>query len=110
MFLALFCQTAQVVNFHQASINVVHQRRLTFDLEIETTRDRSSSFRTRSQGHISRGDSAEEFMVIHALGCERLLVLSGGLPSNPLKNYFLLVWRLSNAFGCFPHTSPQMYF
>ena len=32
------------------------------------------------------GDSAEEFISIHALGRERLLVLSCGLPSRPLKN------------------------
>ena len=33
------------------------------------------------QGHMSVGDSAEEFISIHALGRERLLVLSCGLPS-----------------------------
>ena len=34
------------------------------------------------------GDSAEEFISIHALGRERLLVLSCGLPSHPLKVLF----------------------
>ena len=38
------------------------------------------------QGHMSVGDSAEEFIAIHALGRERLLVLSCGLPSHPLQN------------------------
>ena len=35
---------------------------------------------------MSVGDSAEEFISIHALRRERLLVLSCGLPSDPLKN------------------------
>ena len=40
------------------------------------------------QGHMSAGDSAEEFISIHALGRERLLVLSCGLPSHPSpQNY-----------------------
>ena len=34
---------------------------------------------------MSVGDSVEEFILIHALGRERLLVLSCGSPSNPLK-------------------------
>ena len=34
---------------------------------------------------MSVGDSAEEFISIHALGRKRLLVLSCGLPSHPLK-------------------------
>ena len=34
---------------------------------------------------MSVGDSAEEFISIHALGRERLLVLSCGLLSHPLK-------------------------
>ena len=37
---------------------------------------------------MSAGDSAEEFFSIHALGRERLLVLSCGLPSHPLKILF----------------------
>ena len=37
-----------VNNFHQALIKIVHQTRLTFDLEIETTHGHSSSFLTRS--------------------------------------------------------------
>ena len=41
---------------------------------------------------MSVGDSTEEFMSIHALGRERLLVLSCGLPSHPLKS--LLFARL----------------
>ena len=38
---------------------------------------------------MSVGDSAEEFTSIHALGRERLLVLSCGLPSHSLKIMFL---------------------
>ena len=41
------------------------------------------------QGHTSVGDSAEESISIHALGRERLLVLSCGVPSHPLKVLFL---------------------
>ena len=37
------------------------------------------------QGHMSVGDSAEEFISIHALGRERLFMLSCSLPSHPLK-------------------------
>ena len=37
---------------------------------------------------MSVGDSAEEFISIHALGRERLLELSSGLPSHPLKILF----------------------
>ena len=40
------------------------------------------------QGHVSVGESAEKFISIHALGRERLLVLSCGLPSHPLKILF----------------------
>ena len=41
------------------------------------------------QGHMSVGDSAEEFISVHALGRERLLVFYCGLPSHPLKILFL---------------------
>ena len=37
------------------------------------------------QGHMSVGDSAEQLISMHALGRVRLLVLSCGLPSHPLK-------------------------
>ena len=40
------------------------------------------------QRHMSVRDSAEQFISIHALGRERLLVLSSGLPSHPLKILF----------------------
>ena len=39
------------------------------------------------------GDSGEEFSSIHALGRERLVVLSCGLPSHHLKILFLPVGR-----------------
>ena len=42
---------------------------------------------------MSVGDSAEEFISIHALGCERLLVSSGGLPSHPLNILFFARWE-----------------
>ena len=42
---------------------------------------------------MSVGDSAEEFISIHALGRERLVVLSCGLPSHRLKVLFSPVGR-----------------
>ena len=57
------------------------------------------------------GDSAEEFISIHALGRERLLVFSFGLPSHPLKILFFV--RLETIEGfclSFLHTSRQMCF
>ena len=39
------------------------------------------------------GDSAEEFISIHALGRERLLVLPCDLPSHPLKILFFARWE-----------------
>ena len=45
------------------------------------------------QGHMSVGDSAEEFISVHALGRERLLVLSCGLPSHPLKILLFARWE-----------------
>ena len=47
---------------------------------------------------MSVGDSAEEFVSIHALGCERLLVLSGGLPSHPLNVLFFARWETIESF------------
>ena len=43
---------------------------------------------------MSVGDSAEEFISIHALGRERSLVLSCGLPSHPLKSLFFARWKM----------------
>ena len=40
------------------------------------------------QGHMSVGDSAEEFISTQALERERLLVLSCGHPSHPLILFF----------------------
>ena len=63
------------------------------------------------QGHMSVGDSAEEFISIHALGRERLLVLSCGLPSHPLKMLFSARWETIKSFCLnFLHTSRQMCF
>ena len=45
------------------------------------------------QGHMSVGDSAEEFISIHALGRERLLVLSCGVLSHPLIILFFARWE-----------------
>ena len=50
------------------------------------------------QGHTSVGDSAEEFISIHALGRERLLVLSCGLPSHALKILFFARWETIDVF------------
>ena len=63
------------------------------------------------QGHMSLGDSAEEFISIHALGRQRLLVLSCGLPSHPLKILFFARWETIESFCLsFRHTSCQMRF
>ena len=60
---------------------------------------------------MSVGGSAEEFISIHALGRERVLVLSCGLPSNPLKILFFARWETIESFRLsFLHTSRQMYF
>ena len=63
------------------------------------------------QGHMSVGDSAEEFISIHALGCGRLIVLFCGLPSHPLKILFFAIWETIESF-CrrILHTSRQMCF
>ena len=83
--------------FMEASINTAHQTRLTFDLEI---RDNPWSllFVPDKATYMSVGDSAEEFMSIHALGRERLLVLSCGLPSHPLKFLFFARWETIESF------------
>ena len=47
---------------------------------------------------MSAGDSAEEFMSIHALGHERLPMLSCGRPSNPVKILFLARWERIRSF------------
>ena len=92
----------------QALIYIVHQTRLTFDLEIEKTH--GLSLRS-GQGHMGVGDSAEEFISFHALGRERLLVLSCGLPTNPLIVLFFARWETIESFCLnFLHTSRQMRF
>ena len=60
---------------------------------------------------MSAGDSAEELISIHAPGRERLLVLSCGLPSHPLKILFFPRWETTESF-CFSffHTSGHMCF
>ena len=63
------------------------------------------------QGHMSVGNSAEEFISIHALGRERLLVLSCALPSHPLKILFFARWQTIESFCLnFLYTSRQMCF
>ena len=47
---------------------------------------------------MSVGDSAEEFILIHALPRERLLVFSCGLPSKPVKNHFFAHWETIETF------------
>ena len=57
---------------------------------------------------MSVGDSAEEFVSIHALGRERLLVLSCGLASN-LTTLFFSRWETIESFCLsFLHTSRQV--
>ena len=63
------------------------------------------------QSHMSVGDSPEEFISIHALGRERLLVLSCGLLSHPLKILFFARWEMIERFCLsFLHISRQMRF
>ena len=47
---------------------------------------------------MSVGDSADEFISIQALGRERLLVLSRGLPSHPFKILFFARWETIESF------------
>ena len=58
---------------------------------------------------MSVGDSAEEFISIHALGRERLLVLSCGLPSHPLKILFFARWDTKDFLSQFStHQLPNV--
>ena len=60
---------------------------------------------------MSVGDSAEEFILIYDLGRERLLVLSGGLPSTPLNILCIPRWEAIARFCLsFLHTSRQIWF
>ena len=59
---------------------------------------------------MSVGDSAEEFISIHALGHKRLLVLSCDLLSHPLKILFFARLETIEFYLSFPHTSRQMCF
>ena len=62
-------------------------------------------------GHMSVGDSAEEVISIHALGRERLLVLSRSLPSHRLKVLFFARLETTEIFCLsFLDTSHQMCF
>ena len=56
---------------------------------------------------MSVGDSAEEFVSIHALERERLrlLVSSCGLPSHPLKSLFFARWETIESF-CLNFVTP----
>ena len=47
---------------------------------------------------MSVGDSAGEFILIHALGRERLLVLACGLPSKTLKFILIARWETIESF------------
>ena len=61
------------------------------------------------QGHMSVGDSAEEFISMDALGRERLHVLSCGLPSRPLKSLCSARSDMMESFRLsFLHTGRQM--
>ena len=56
------------------------------------------------------GDSAEEFISVHALGRERLLVLSCGLPSHPLKMLFFAPWETIEFLSQFSvHQPPNVF-
>ena len=62
------------------------------------------------QGHLSVRDSAEEFISIHALGRERLLVLSCGLSSHPLKILFFARWETIEFLSQFSTHQPLNVF
>ena len=63
------------------------------------------------QGHMSVGDSAEDFISTHALGREKLLVLSCGLPSHSFKILFFARWETIESFCLsFLHTSRKNVF
>ena len=56
------------------------------------------------------GDSAGEFIFIHALGRERLVVLSCGLSSNPLNIIFFARWETIEFLSLFSiHQSPNVF-
>ena len=60
---------------------------------------------------MSVGDSAEGFISIHVLGRERLLGLSCGLASYPLKILFFARWETIESFCLsFLHSSRHMCF
>ena len=60
---------------------------------------------------MSIGDSAEEFTSIHALGREKLLVLTCRIPSHPLKILLFARWETIESFWLsFLHASRQMCF
>ena len=62
------------------------------------------------QGHMNVGDSAEEFISIHALGRERLLVLSCGVPSHPIKILFFARWETIEFLSqCSTHQPPNVF-
>ena len=59
---------------------------------------------------MSVGDSTEEFISIHTLGRERLLVLSCGLPSHPLKILFFSRWETIEFLSQFStHQPPNVF-
>ena len=59
---------------------------------------------------MSVGDSAEELISIHPLGRERLLVLSCGLLSNPLKVPFFARWETIEFLSHFStHQPPKVF-
>ena len=62
------------------------------------------------QGHVSVVDSAEEFISIHALARERLLVLSCSLPSHPLKTLSFVRWETIEFLSHFStHQPPNVF-
>ena len=62
------------------------------------------------QGHMSVGDSAEEFIWIHALWCQRLFVLSCGLLSHPPRSLFFARWETRVFFSVFYTPAANMCF
>ena len=81
--------------------------RHTFDLDTEYTHGQRASCRARPMN--IDGD-LRNFMWIHGLGGERLLVMSYALCPNPKNDYFAIGDGSRFFVICFLHTSGQMFF
>ena len=107
LFFGHAAHLANLSNFHHASINLVHQTRLTFDLEMTHDLEITTISPLHSgQGHMSVGDSAEEFILIHAMR-DCLCFLWSSVQS--AQNFMFGRWDTMESFCiCLLHTSRQV--